>query len=56
MKKSEFIELLEEYLENTGMSGGSFNAYFSVGDTENINTTMLLCEILRKGGASAKIR
>lgn len=42
MKKSEFIELLEEYLENTGMSGGSFNAYFRVGDTENINTTIYI--------------
>ena len=40
MKKSEFIELLEEYLDDTGMANGCFMAYFSVGDTANVNTTI----------------
>ena len=42
MKKAEFIELLEEYLDNTGMTSGCYNAYFSVGDTDNINTTIYI--------------
>lgn len=42
MKKAEFIDLLEEYLDNTGMTSGCYNAFFSVGDTENINTTIYI--------------
>ena len=42
MKKSEFIDLLKEYLENTGMASGCYNVYFSVGDSENVNTTIYI--------------
>lgn len=42
MKKSEFIDLLEEYLDNTGMTNGYYNVYLSVGDSENVNTTIFI--------------
>ena len=42
MKKTEFIELLEKYLDETGMDCGAYNAYFSIGDMENINTTIYI--------------
>ena len=42
MKKAKFIELLEEYLDNTGMNCGCYNVYFSVGDAENVNTTIYI--------------
>ena len=40
MKQSEFIELLEEYFHNTGMS--SWEPYLSVGNKENVNTTIYI--------------
>ena len=40
MTKTEFISLLEEYLEKTGMSCGNWDAFLSVGDEENRNTTI----------------
>ena len=42
MKKAEFIDLLEEYLDNTGMTSGCYNAFFSVGDADNVNTTIYI--------------
>ena len=42
MTRAEFISCLYDYLDETGMSGGAYNAYFSVGDDENINTTIYI--------------
>ena len=42
MKKAEFIKLLEEYLDNTGMSDGCYDVFFSVGDVKNVNTTIYI--------------
>lgn len=42
MKRTEFIDLLEEYLDNTGMANGCYNAFFSVGDADNVNTTIYI--------------
>ena len=43
MTKTEFIDLLNEYLDKTGMSDGVYNdTYLSVGDDENINTTIYI--------------
>ena len=42
MTKTEFVNLLGDYLNETGMNCGTYNAYFSVGDDENINTTIYI--------------
>ena len=42
MTKQEFINTLEEYLEKTGMSEGTFNAFFCVSDQRNINSTIFI--------------
>ena len=42
MEKNKFIELLEEYLDVTGMDSGMGNAFFEVGDEENVNTTIYI--------------
>lgn len=42
MEKTKFINLLEEYLDETGMSGGNWNAFLSIGDDESINTTIYI--------------
>ncbi len=43
MKKAEFIELLDEYLNNTGMNSGCYNgAFLSVGDEKNVNTSIYI--------------
>lgn len=45
MKKDVFIELMEEYLYQTGMSEGVYNnSFFSVDDKKNINTTIYVDE------------
>ena len=42
MTKTEFVNLLGDYLDETGMSDGAYNVFFSVGDNENINTTIYI--------------
>lgn len=42
MTKEDFINTLEEYFEETGLSEGAFNSYFSVSDQENINSTVFI--------------
>lgn len=45
MKKGSFIELMKEYLYQTGMSEGVYNnSYFSVDDKKNKNTTIYVDE------------
>ncbi len=44
MEKNEFIELLGDFLDKTGMSDGSYNAYISVGDKRDLNTTIYIDE------------
>lgn len=42
MTKTEFMNSLNDYLSETGMNGGSYDAFLSVGDNENINTTIYI--------------
>ena len=42
MTKTEFIIALNNYLNETGMNGENPDFYFSVGDDENINTTIYI--------------
>lgn len=45
MTKAEFIAVLNNYLDKTGMSDGSYyNAYLSVGDDKSINTAVYIDE------------
>ena len=44
MERKKFLKLLNEFLDKTGMSCGSFNKYFSAGDEKDINTTIYVDE------------
>lgn len=44
MDRSSFLDTISEFLDNTGMSDGNYNSYFSAGDERNLNTTIYVDE------------